>query len=68
MEYLTGQYFLNSDLRAEEIRKQIGLLCSTGYCRSMKKNKKTGRLIWKNLLNDSILPCRIKKERASWNI
>ena len=31
MEHLTGQYFLNTDLRAEEIREQIGLLCEAGY-------------------------------------
>ena len=31
MEHLTGQYFLNSDLRPEEIREQIGELCRAGY-------------------------------------
>ena len=31
MEHLAGQYFLNSDLREEEIREQIGLLCKAGY-------------------------------------
>ncbi len=31
MEHLAGQYFLNSDLRAEEIREQIQMLCSAGY-------------------------------------
>ena len=31
MEHLTGQYFLNTDLRAAEIREQIGELCESGY-------------------------------------
>ena len=31
MKHLTGQYFLNTDLRAEEIREQIGELCRAGY-------------------------------------
>ena len=31
MEHLTGQYFLNIDLRAEEIREQIAELCRAGY-------------------------------------
>jgi len=31
MEHLTGQYFLNSDLRGEEIRGQIRELCLAGY-------------------------------------
>lgn len=31
MEHLAGQYFLNSDLRVEEIREQIKMLCSAGY-------------------------------------
>lgn len=31
MEHLAGQYFLNSDLRAEEITEQIKKLCSVGY-------------------------------------
>ena len=31
MEHLAGQYFLNSDLRVEEIREQIQMLCSAGY-------------------------------------
>lgn len=31
MEYLAGQYFLNSDLRVEEIREQIRELCRAGY-------------------------------------
>lgn len=31
MEHLAGQYFLNSDLRGEEIREQIGMLCNAGY-------------------------------------
>ena len=31
MEHLAGQYFLNSDLRAEEIREQIKELCRAGY-------------------------------------
>ena len=31
MEYLTGQYFLNSDLRADEIREQVAELCRAGY-------------------------------------
>ena len=42
MEHLTGQYFLNSDLRPDEIREQIGLLCTAGFCWFVKKNKKTG--------------------------
>ena len=31
MEHLAGQYFLNSDLREEEIRTQIQQLCDAGY-------------------------------------
>ena len=31
MEHLAGQYFLNTDLRADEIREQIGELCRAGY-------------------------------------
>jgi len=31
MEHLAGQYFLNSDLRVDEIREQIGELCRAGY-------------------------------------
>ena len=31
MEYLCGQYFLNSDLRADEIRQHIRELCNAGY-------------------------------------
>ena len=31
MEHLAGQYFLNSDLREEEIRGQIGMLFDAGY-------------------------------------
>ena len=31
MEHLTGQYFLNSDLRPDEIREQIAELCRAGY-------------------------------------
>ena len=31
MEHLAGQYFLNTDLREEEIREQIGMLCKAGY-------------------------------------
>ena len=31
MEHLAGQYFLNTDLREDEIRKQIGMLCEAGY-------------------------------------
>lgn len=31
MEHLAGQYFLNTDLREEEIREQIGELCRAGY-------------------------------------
>ena len=31
MEHLAGQYFLNSDLRAEEIREQVKALCCAGY-------------------------------------
>ncbi|MBQ9337749.1 MAG: hypothetical protein IJS14_10690 [Lentisphaeria bacterium] len=31
MEHLAGQYFLNSDLRPDEIREQVGELCRAGY-------------------------------------
>ena len=31
MEHLAGQYFINSDLRADEIRQQIRELCQAGY-------------------------------------
>ena len=31
MEHLAGQYFLNTDLREDEIREQIGMLCKAGY-------------------------------------
>ena len=31
MEYLAGQYFLNSDLRVDEIREQVDELCRAGY-------------------------------------
>ena len=31
MKYLAGQYFINSDLRADEIRQQIRELCDAGY-------------------------------------
>lgn len=31
MKHLAGQYFLNSDLREEEIREQIRELCKVGY-------------------------------------
>ena len=31
MEHLAGQYFLNSDLRPDEIREQVAELCRAGY-------------------------------------
>ena len=31
MERVTGQYFLNTDLRADELREQARLLCEAGY-------------------------------------